>query len=50
MVHGADLAQSLLRAAALDELEIHLVPVLLGEAGDCSSTSAPTTSSSSSHA
>ena len=31
MVHGADLAQSLLRAAALDELEIHLVPVLLGE-------------------
>jgi dihydrofolate reductase len=31
MVHGADLAQSLLRAGLLDELEIHLVPVLLGE-------------------
>ena len=31
MVHGADLTQSLLRAEALDELEIHLVPVLLGE-------------------
>lgn len=31
MVHGADLAQSLLRAGALDELQIHLVPVLLGE-------------------
>ena len=31
MVHGADLAQSLLRAGVLDELEIHLVPVLLGD-------------------
>ncbi|HET6830601.1 MAG TPA: dihydrofolate reductase family protein [Solirubrobacterales bacterium] len=31
MVHGADLAQSCLRAGILDELEIHLVPVLLGE-------------------
>ena len=31
MVHGADLAQSLLREGALDELEIHLVPILLGE-------------------
>ena len=30
MVHGADLAQSLLRAGLLDQLEIHLVPVLLG--------------------
>jgi dihydrofolate reductase len=30
MVHGAGLAQSLLRAGVLDELEIHLVPVLLG--------------------
>jgi dihydrofolate reductase len=30
MVHGADLAQSLLQAGVLDELEIHLVPVLLG--------------------
>lgn len=31
MVHGADLAQSLLRAGMLDELQIHLIPVLLGE-------------------
>jgi dihydrofolate reductase len=31
LVHGADLAQSCLRAGVLDELEIHLVPVLLGE-------------------
>ncbi len=31
LVHGADLAQSCLRARVLDELEIHLVPVLLGE-------------------
>ena len=30
MVHGADLAQSCLRAGVLDELEIHLIPVLLG--------------------
>jgi dihydrofolate reductase/uncharacterized protein YndB with AHSA1/START domain len=30
MVHGADLAQSLLRAHVLDELEIHLIPLLLG--------------------
>jgi dihydrofolate reductase len=30
MVHGADLAQSLLQAGVLDELEIHLVPILLG--------------------
>src|SRR4051794_40040062 len=30
MVHGADLAQSLLRAGVLDELEIHLIPVLFG--------------------
>ncbi len=31
LVHGADLAQSCLRARVLDELEIHLIPVLLGE-------------------
>lgn len=30
MVHGADLAQSLLRAGVLDELEIHLVGIVLG--------------------
>jgi dihydrofolate reductase len=31
MVHGAAAAQALLRAGLLDEMEIHLVPVLLGE-------------------
>jgi dihydrofolate reductase len=31
MVHGADLAQSLLREGLLDELEIQLVPIVLGE-------------------
>jgi dihydrofolate reductase len=31
LVHGADLAQSCLRAGVLDELEIHLIPVLLGD-------------------
>lgn len=30
MMHGAAAAQSLLRAGLLDELELHLVPVLLG--------------------
>jgi len=30
MVHGADLAQSLLREGLLDELEIHLIPIVLG--------------------
>jgi dihydrofolate reductase len=31
MVHGADLAQSCLRAGVLDEIELHLIPVLLGQ-------------------
>ncbi|ONI81447.1 riboflavin biosynthesis protein RibD [Actinosynnema sp. ALI-1.44] len=31
LVHGAGLAQSLLREGLLDELEIHLIPVVLGE-------------------
>jgi dihydrofolate reductase len=31
MVHGATTAQELLRAGLLDEMEIHLVPVLLGQ-------------------
>jgi dihydrofolate reductase len=31
MVHGASTAQHLLRAGLLDEMEVHLVPVLLGE-------------------
>jgi dihydrofolate reductase len=30
MVHGASAAQALLRAGLLDEMEIHVVPVLLG--------------------
>ena len=30
MVHGAGLARSLLREGLLDELEIHLIPVVLG--------------------
>ena len=30
MVHGASAAQALLRAGELDEMEIHLIPVLLG--------------------
>jgi len=31
MMHGADLAQSCLRAGVLDEMEIHIIPVLLGQ-------------------
>ena len=31
MVHGAGAAQSLLRAGLLDELELHVVNVLLGQ-------------------
>ena len=31
LVHGASLAQSCLRAGVLDELEIHLIPILLGD-------------------
>ena len=31
MVHGASAAQALLRAGQLDEMEIYLVPVLLGD-------------------
>lgn len=31
MVHGAGAAQALLRAGQLDELELHFVPVLLGQ-------------------
>ena len=30
MMHGADAAQSCLRAGVLDEMELHVVPVLLG--------------------
>ena len=31
LVHGANLAQSCLRAGVLDQLEIHLIPILLGQ-------------------
>jgi dihydrofolate reductase len=31
MVHGAGAAQALLRAGQLDELELHVMPVLLGQ-------------------
>jgi dihydrofolate reductase len=31
MLHGASAAQAVLRAGLLDELELHLVPVLLGQ-------------------
>ncbi|WP_409491431.1 dihydrofolate reductase family protein [Amycolatopsis sp. cmx-11-12] len=31
LVHGASTAQRMLRAGILDELEIHLIPVLLGD-------------------
>jgi dihydrofolate reductase len=31
VVHGAGAAQALLRAGQLDELELHVVPVLLGQ-------------------
>ena len=31
LVHGAAIAQGLLRAGLLDEIQIHLIPVLLGE-------------------
>ena len=31
MMHGADAAQHALRAGVLDEMELHVVPVLLGE-------------------
>ncbi len=31
MVHGAGAAQTLLRAGELDEMELHVVPVLLGQ-------------------
>jgi len=32
MVHGAGAAQALIRAGELDEIEVHVVPVLLGSA------------------
>ena len=37
-VLGAGAGQALLRAGELDEMELHVVPVLLGRAGGCSTT------------
>lgn len=31
LVHSADVAQQLLRAGLLDEIQLHLVPIMLGE-------------------
>ena len=40
LVHGAGVAQLALAAGVLDELELHVVPVLLGQ-GRRSSTASP---------
>src|SRR6476659_9223338 len=47
LVHGAGVAQLALAAGVLDEIEIHLVPVLLGQGAGCSRISPRSTSSSS---
>jgi dihydrofolate reductase len=47
LVHGAATAQLALAAGVLDELEIHLIPVLLAKRAVSSPTSVPSTSSSS---
>ena len=41
MVHGAGAAQALLQAGELDEMEIHLVPVVLGAGRSLFGTSEP---------
>ena len=41
MVHGAGAAQALLEAGELDEMEIHLVPVVLGAGRSLFGTSEP---------
>jgi dihydrofolate reductase len=41
MVHGADAAQALLRAGLLDEMEIHLVQILLGSGRRLFDSSSP---------
>ena len=45
LVQGAGTAQLALAAGVLDELEIHLIPVLLGQGHRLSTTSVPSTSS-----
>jgi dihydrofolate reductase len=47
MVHGAGAAQALLGAGELDEIELHVVPVLLGEGRRLFDNLPATTSSSS---
>jgi dihydrofolate reductase len=46
LVHGAEAAQHCLRAGVLDEMEIQLIPVLLGQGRRLSTSSALSTSSS----
>jgi dihydrofolate reductase len=43
LVHGARTAQLALAAGVLDELQIHLIPVLLGQGRRYSTTSIPAT-------
>ena len=45
LVHGAGTAHLALAAGVLDELEVHLIPVLLGQGRVSSTTSVPSTSS-----
>jgi dihydrofolate reductase len=45
LVHGAGTAQLALAAGVLDELELHLIPVLFGQGGVCSRASLPSRSS-----
>jgi dihydrofolate reductase len=45
LVHGAGTAQLALAAGVLDELEIHVIPVLLGQGRRLFDTSVPSTSS-----
>jgi dihydrofolate reductase len=40
-LHGATAAQQALAAGLLDEIQVHLVPVLLGAVSACSTCSAP---------
>ena len=45
LVHGAGTAQLGLAAGVLDEMELHVVPVLFGEGAVCSRASLPSRSS-----
>jgi dihydrofolate reductase len=50
LVHGAGTAQLALAAGVLDELELHVIPVLFGQGVGCSRASLPSRSSSSASA